>query len=677
MNRPGNPLLVNPSRPRPKWLGVIGAGTIGPDIAYYLKSEIDDLHLVLIDVRQEALDRAVERIHAYADKGVARGKLAPSRADSVRRNIIASIDYEALAYCDWVVEAATENLALKRNIFSRVENIVRPDAIITSNTSSIPARRLFSHLKHPQRATVTHFFAPAYRNPAVEVISWDQCDPAVVDYLRWLFCVTGKVPLLTADAVCFMLDRIFDNWCNEAALLLDRATPAQVDTVAREFVNAGPFFVLNMSNGNPIIVETNTLQMEEEGAHYRPAAIFRTAGKWDTVKPGESVTVSAETATLIRERLAGILLSQSVDILDRRIGTPEDLDLGCRIAFAFRKGPLDWMRDAGAAESARILRRFQSERPGMPMPKQVLAAYQDFNRFVLVDDVRVEGGRIAKLITLRRPEALNAIHDGMTDEILSVLEKHERDPDIAGFVITGYGTRAFSAGADIGRFPAMLGDREQSAAYAQACSRLLVHLDSCPKPVVAALNGMALGGGLELAMRCHGIVATHNAYMQFPEITLGIVPGIGAMVVPYRRWPGAAQTFHHMLTRAERLDAETATELGVIDTLVSDHDALIPAAAWLVSALGGRVHRIPDAPVRIPPVIIEVNAPHAASGQRLSVAVLDILRRGIQDAAAADSFSRALEIGYCAFGDSACTSAAREGITAFGERRKPDFAKTG
>lgn len=677
MQRPNNPLLSAPTRPLPKWLGVVGAGTIGPDIAYYLKSELEDLHLVLIDVRQEALDKAVERIHGYAEKGVARDKLSAEQAERVRRNIIASVDYEALAYCDWVIEAATENLDLKKCIFTQVEAIIRPDAIITSNTSSIPAARLFSHLRHPERTTVTHFFAPAFRNPAVEVIRWEKADPGVVEYLRWLFCTTGKVPMVTTDAVCFMLDRIFDNWCNEAALLLDQATPAQVDTVAGEFVAAGPFFVLNLANGNPIIIETNTLQMEEEGAHYRPAEIFKAAGRWDTVKPGEKVDVPATLAAIIRDRLAGILLSQSADILDRNIGTPEDLDLGCRIAFAFRKGPLEMMRDLGAAECTRTLTRFQNDRPGMPMPKRDMAAYQNFHRFVLVDDVDAGDGRVVKVITLRRPEALNAIHDQMTDEILAVIGRFEKGPGIAGFVITGYGTRAFSAGADIGRFPSMLGDRNESAEYARACSRLLVHLDACKKPVVAALNGMALGGGLELAMRCHGIVATHNAWMQFPEITLGIVPGIGAMVVPYRRWPEAANTFHHMLTRAEKLAAEAATELGIVDTLVSDHGSLIPAAVWLVNELRGKKHRIPDAPVRIPPVVIEVTSPHAASGQRLSIAVLEILRRSIQDAAAAVSLNDALEIGYFGFGDSACTAAAKEGISAFGERRKPDFAKTG
>src|SRR5690606_18115227 len=291
----------------------------------------------------------------------------------------------------------------------------------------------------------------------------------------------------------------------------------------------GPFFVLNLANGNPIIVETNTLQADEEGEHYRPATIFESVDRWKTVAPGKSVAVDEKTAADVRDRLLGVLFPQSVDILDRASGEPGDLDLGCRIALGFRDGPLTLMRNAGDAETARVLERFVGERPGMPGPSRALADYQRFERHVLVDDV----GDV-KVITLRRPEALNALHDEMTDEILEVIRRHEDDPAVAGFVLVGYGTRAFCAGADIGRFPTMLGDAQAAAQYARDCSRLLVHLDAMRKPVVAALNGMALGGGFELAMRCHSLVAVRDASMQLPEVTLGIVPGIGAMVVPYR-----------------------------------------------------------------------------------------------------------------------------------------------
>ncbi|MCF8177385.1 MAG: 3-hydroxyacyl-CoA dehydrogenase/enoyl-CoA hydratase family protein, partial [Sulfuritalea sp.] len=506
-----NPLLSRPDRPLPRAVAVIGAGTIGPDIGYYLKSALPDLKLYLVDVSQKAIDSALQRFQDYSKKALARGKMSEADAAAVNSNLIGTLDYADIAECDWVIEAATENMELKRKIFAQIEAVVRPDALITSNTSSLPAARIFSRLQHKERATVTHFFAPAWRNPAVEVINWKKADPATVEYLRWVFCSTGKVPLVTADVACFMLDRVFDNWCNESAMLLDRATAAEVDSVAAEFVHAGPFFVLNLANGNPIITETNTLQAEMEGPHYTPAPIFRSVDTWVTVPPGKKVPVSQEVTESVRERLLGILFSQSVDIADRRIGESADLDLGCRLALGFKEGPLDLMRKLGETVTGRALMRLRQERNGMPMPKRPFTAYQKFLRHILVDDI----GKV-KIITLRRPEALNALHDEMNDEILSVIQRFEDDPKVTGFVLTGYGTRAFCAGGDIGRFVDMLGDAPASEQYARDCSRLLVHLDRMKKPVVAALNGMALGGGFELAMRCHDIVALKRATIQLP-----------------------------------------------------------------------------------------------------------------------------------------------------------------
>jgi enoyl-CoA hydratase/3-hydroxyacyl-CoA dehydrogenase len=664
-----NPLIAAPGRPLPRAIAIIGAGTIGPDIGYYLKSALPDIRLYLVDISRAAVDAAIQRFHDYAAKAVAKGKMSEAEAVAVTANLVGTLDYRDIAEADWVLEAATENIALKRKIFADVEAVVRPDALISSNTSSLPAGQIFAALRHPGRATVTHFFAPAWRNPVVEVVRWDRTDPAVVEYLRWLFCSTGKVPLVTEDVACFMLDRIFDNWCNEAAMLLDQATAAEVDSVAGEFVHAGPFFVLNLANGNPIITETNTLQADMEGEHYRPAPVFRSVDRWLTVSPGKSVDVAAGTAEAVRERLLGVLFSQSVDILDRGIGAPADLDLGCRQALGFRKGPLDLMRDLGPALADRVLTRFVEERSGMPMPARPLADYQDFLRHVLVDDV--DG---VKVITLRRPEAMNALHDEMTDEILAVIRKHEGDPAVAGFVIVGYGNRAFCAGADIGRFPRLLGDAQGAAQYARDCSRLLVYLDRMTKPVVAALNGMVLGGGFELAMRCHGIVAMKNAWMQMPEVTLGIVHGIGAMVVPYRRWPQAFAEFNGMLRQAERMKATRALELGVVDGLADDYHGLVLAAARRVKSLAGKVSGIPEGPIDIGPLArIE---PKAASGQVLSGEVIRLMEAAIREAAAAPTLDAALEVGYRAFGESACTAAAREGITAFQEKRKPDFTCT-
>jgi enoyl-CoA hydratase/3-hydroxyacyl-CoA dehydrogenase len=321
-------------------------------------------------------------------------------------------------------------------------------------------------------------------------------------------------------------------------------------------------------------------------------------------------------------------------------------------------------------EFGRIGERLIRERPGLPLPKKPLDGYQLFSRHVLVDDVRD-----VKVITIRRPEALNALHDELTGEILDVIRRFENDPGVRGFILTGYGPRAFSAGADIGRFPSVLGNAEAAAQYARDCARVLVHIDRMAKPVVAALNGMVLGGGLELALRCHGIVAMRNATLQLPEILLGIVPGLGAMVVPYRRWPKAATLFHGMMRHAKRVSAKSAHEHGIIDALADDYVGMIDCAIERVHALSGRLHAVRDGTVAIdaPPPAAAVSA----TGQQLSAEVTRILDKAILDAAAAPTFSAALEIGYRAFGESACTKAAREGIDSFLQRRAADFSKTG
>ncbi len=665
-----NPLLQRATRAAPRHIGVIGAGAIGPDIAYYLKTALPQLKLTLIDVRQAALDTALARLRDYTDKAVARGKLKPAAAEEVLANLHGSTDYAALTGCDWVIEAATEDLALKRRIFADVEARIADDALITSNTSSLPAARVFADLRRPERATITHFFAPAWRNPTVEVIAWPGAAPALIAWLRHFFCATGKLPLLTADAPCFMLDRVFDNWCNEAALLLSEASAAEIDSVAMEFVHAGPFFVLNLAHGNPIIVETNTLQADEEGEHYRPAPVLRSVERWLTNAPNRPVDVAPEARTRIRERLLGVLLSQSVDILDRGIGEAADLDLGCRTALGFKLGPLELMRVLGDASASQLLTHFALERPGMPVPRRAWASYQPAARHVLVDAI----GDVL-VITLRRPEALNALHDEMTDEILAAIRQHEADPKVAGFVIVGYGLKAFCAGADIGRFPSLLGKAVAAAQYARDCSRLLVHLDRMTKPVVAALNGMALGGGFELAMRCHALVAQRSSWMQLPEVTLGILPGIGAMVVPYRRWPSAATAFHGMLLRAERLSAARALELGVVDALADDFDALLRLALARVHALAGRLEPIAQGRIALPPM--DPGAARAADGRALSAAVVGLIVSAVGEAARQPTLAQALDVGYRAFGAAACTAAAREGIAAFVERREPDFGATG
>ena len=662
-----NPLLIEPSRSLPDEIAIIGAGTIGPDIGYYLKSAMPNSKLYLVDVVEKPLQLAEQRIAGYTDKAIDKKKMKPEKAAAVRENIVYTTDYEQIKNCQLVIEAATESIPLKQKIFETVENIVSDDTIITSNTSSIPADRIFCQMKKPERTSITHFFAPAWRSLPVEVIAWEKGSQETLDYLFWFFAKTGKAPIITDNAICFVLDRIFDNWCNESAYLLDQATASQIDKVAEEFVYAGPFFVLNLANGNPIIIETNSLQMEE-GAHYRPASVLASVDRWLTHRPGSPVEVLEEVKSAIRDRLLGILFSQSFDIIDRGIGTKADLNFGCQVALGFRKGPLDLMRELGEDEVKRIMDRFQSERPGFPMPQESLSAYQDFKRYILIDDI--DG---IKVITIRRPQAMNALNDELTGEILSVFKEFENDPAVKGFIITGYGTAAFSAGADIGKFPEMLGDAQASAQYARDCAKVQTYMDQMQKPVVAAVNGFALGGGFEVAIRCHAIVATKNASFQFPEITLGILPGIGGCVVPYRKWPQGAELFHEMICLGRPLRVEEAADVGMVTQITDDYSALISAAVETVDQLQGKIERIPDDTLEIPD--FKISEEPKAGKQALSQEPVSLTLKVVQEGAATANFNEALEIGYKGFGEIACTDAAKEGISAFLEKRPPNFTK--
>jgi len=665
-----NPLLVKGERPLPREFAVIGAGNIGPDIAYYLKTSMPNGRLILVDVVESQLKKAEERINGYIQKSLDKKKMKPEMAKAVAENIVYTTDYSALKNADLVIEAATEDLPIKKKIIAMIEDTVREDTIITSNTSSIPAVRIFTEARIPSRTTITHFFGPAWRNPAVEVINWEGVDESIVEYLRWMFCMTGKVPIVSADKLCFILNRVFENWCNDAVYLLDEEiTSRKVDYVAQEFVAAGPYFVLNMTSGNLIIVKTNTQKMLEEGEHYKPANLMRSVNTWFALKPGEKEEVAPATAEKIRNRLLGVLFSQSFDIINKGIGTLEDLNLGCILGLGFRKGPFDIMRDLGEEKVKSIISGFQQDRPGMPGIEGDYSKYQNFKRSILVDDL--DG---VKIITIRRPQVMNAISDEVNMEILDVMKEYEADPTVKGFVITGYGDKAFCAGAEIGKFPKVLGDPEGSVQYSRDCSLLLRYLDSCSKPVVAAINGMTLGGGFELAIRCHKLVAAETAWFQLPEVTLGILPGIGGLVVPYRRWPNGSKTFHEMIRQAARLTAKEALSLGIVSSLESDYFSLIQKAVQEVKEMAGKpIPRISDDPVEIAP-LEPLESPKAGK-LLLSKEVVSIIDRAIQDAAAQSSFEDALEVGYKATGEVVCTEGAKEGISAFLEKRVPEFKK--
>jgi enoyl-CoA hydratase len=188
-------------------------------------------------------------------------------------------------------------------------------------------------------------------------------------------------------------------------------------------------------------------------------------------------------------------------------------------------------------------------------------------------------GAIAR-ITVNRPDKLNALNSGVIAELDRAVAEVERDAAVRGVVLTGAGAKAFVAGADIAEIAAQ--GAVDGKARAQEGQRVFRRLERCGKPVIAAVNGFALGGGCELAMACHLRVAAEGARFGQPEVKLGIGPGYGG-TVRLPRLVGRGRALELLLTGA-MIDAQEALRIGLVNRVVPA-DRLLPESEQLLGTI--------------------------------------------------------------------------------------------
>jgi enoyl-CoA hydratase len=254
------------------------------------------------------------------------------------------------------------------------------------------------------------------------------------------------------------------------------------------------------------------------------------------------------------------------------------------------------------------------------------------------ENLLVETDGPTVIITINRPKALNALNPDTVRELAACIQSVRDRSEARAVIITGSGDRAFVAGADIGAMTGM------SAAEALAFSRLghqaLRSLEELPQPVIAAVNGFALGGGCELALACDIVLASERARFGQPEVKLGIIPGFGGTQRLGRRvGPGAARL---LVYTGDPIDAEEAHRIGLADRVVAP-DELMTAAKELAASIAEK------APLAI------------------STAKQDILRGADMDLANANAFEAE------SFARLFTTRDQGEGMAAFLEKRDPVF----
>lgn len=241
------------------------------------------------------------------------------------------------------------------------------------------------------------------------------------------------------------------------------------------------------------------------------------------------------------------------------------------------------------------------------------------------------------IITINRPDKLNALNKTTIREIGEAVKAAESDPDIRVILLTGSGTKAFVAGADISEFSIF--SEKEGAGLAQHGHDVFNSIERCSKPVIAAVNGFALGGGCELAMSCHLRVASSNAKFGQPEVKLGLIPGYGGT----QRLPlliGKTKALELLMT-ADMINAEEAFHLGLVN-YVTEPDALLAKCMEIATKISLQ------APLGVAGIIRSVNA---------------FYEKGT------DSYKTEItEFGKCFI-----TEDFTEGTTAFLEKRKANF----
>lgn len=246
-------------------------------------------------------------------------------------------------------------------------------------------------------------------------------------------------------------------------------------------------------------------------------------------------------------------------------------------------------------------------------------------------------------ITINRPDKLNALNKEVFNDLDKAIDEVNNNPAIKTAIITGAGPKAFVAGADISEFGGL--NREQAMALAKRGQDVFFKIENSRKPIVAAVNGFALGGGCELAMACHFRLCSENAKFGQPEVNLGLIPGYGG-TQRLTQLVGKGKSMELQMT-AHLIDANEALQLGLVNH-VTTADALLQRTKDILTIIQSK------APIAVGKIIECVN-----------VAV-------VSDSAYTNGksgYDKEIE----AFGDCFVTEDMKEGTTAFLEKRKAEF----
>jgi enoyl-CoA hydratase/3-hydroxyacyl-CoA dehydrogenase len=599
---------------------VVGAGTMGGQIAQTIAAAGFPVVLKDIDdaLVQAGLDEARSVTQGQVGKLAEKGKITAEQAEAQLEEIMARISgttsYADFGGVDFVVEAVPERMEIKQAVFAELDAATPGHAVLASNTSSLSITEMGEATLRPEKVIGFHYFYPASLMPLIEIVEGEETSAETVSVAVTFAQAIRKQPITCAEVPGFVVNRILNSGIAEVW----RAQEEQGLSIkkidegvgAAGVVPVGPYHLVNLLGLDTVLhVAEHLVESYGEERFYVPKGMqklvadgklgAKTGGdgfydpQGEANLPGEA---EPDVAQLV-ELLSLKTFLEACLVLEEGVATHRDIDFGMMAGAGLdpRRGLMPPFMKADVEGLDTVLERMESaeerhgERFAPPTILRRLVAQgrlgqksgQGFYAYPQPDaeqpaevvklETRGDGVAIAWLANGQ----MNSISPQVVEDLGKVWASVKSGP-VRALVIASSNPFLFCAGADIKAFTTM--DESSGAELINGAHALFRELEADGVVTIAAVNGLAFGGGCELAMACDVRIAARSATFGQPEIKLGIIPGFGG-TQRLPRLVGVNKALEMNLV-GDPILAEEAFELGLVNRLVEDHELLDTALLW-------------------------------------------------------------------------------------------------
>ncbi|MGA9284929.1 MAG: 3-hydroxyacyl-CoA dehydrogenase NAD-binding domain-containing protein [Solirubrobacteraceae bacterium] len=605
---------------------VVGAGTMGGQIAQTIAAA--GFPVVLKDINQDLVQAGLDEARKVTDgqvgKLVSKERITAEQGAAQIEEILGRIEgttsYDGFGDVDFVIEAVPERMEIKQAVFAELDTVTPGHAILASNTSSLSIGEIGEATLRPDKVVGFHYFYPASVMPLVEIVEGDETSPETVTAALTFAQAIRKQPIACLEVPGFVVNRILmagmsEIWREQEEKKLSiKAMDEGIG--AAGVVPMGPYFLVNLLGLDTVLhVAEHVADAYGEERFYVPKGMQKlvSEGKLGAKTGGDGLyspsgepNLKGDEAPNVAEIVELLSLKTFVEaalVLQEGVATHRDIDFGMMAGAGLdpRRGLMPPFMKADAEGLDTVLERLENlaerhgERFAPPTILRRLVAQgrlgqksgQGFYSYPQPDAeqpaevVKIERRSDGVAIAWLANGQMNSISPQVIEDLGKVWRQlkdnsGEESEPVRALVIASSNPFLFSAGADIKAFTSM--DASSGEQLIHAAHALFRELGSEGIATIAAVNGLAFGGGCELAMACDVRIAARSATFGQPEIKLGIIPGFGG-TQRLPRLVGENKALEMNLV-GDPILAEEAFELGLVNRMVEDHELLDTALAW-------------------------------------------------------------------------------------------------